>query len=302
MVVFAIAFNLVQPQFLSSANVALILAAATVLTVVALGEFLVIVSGAIDVSIGANVAVGAGITAVCLANGLPAVAAVVVGVAASILVGAANGLLVTVARLPAIVVTLAMLSLIRGALAFIFSGKPLLGGQENFSWLWAPVVLGLPLATILTALGAVLVAVFVRWTEPGRRIFAVGGNEAAAASAGIQVRRTRIMTFMIAGATAGLAGVLVLGRTSMPQLGNIGVGYEFLAIGAIVLGGTNIMGGSGRVLGVVAGTVLLFAINNVMVLTGIPATWQNAVVGMVILVAVIIDVQGRRKQRKGSAP
>ena len=109
------------------------------------------------------------------------------------------------------------------------------------------------------------------------------------------------MTFMIAGATAGLAGVLWLGRNSMPQLGNIGVGYEFLAIGAVVLGGTDIMGGSGRVLGVVAGTVLLFAINNVMVLTGIPATWQNAVVGMVILVAVIVDVQGRRKQRKGSA-
>lgn len=302
MVAFALAFAMLKPQFLSADNVSLILVSATVLTVVALGQFLVIVSGAIDVSIGANVAVGAAVTAVSLQNGLPAILAVVGGVVASGLVGSANGLLVAVARLPAIVVTLAMLSFIRGALTLIFSGRPLLGGQENFSWLWDPVALGLPLATLLTAMGAVIMAIFVRGTEPGRRIFAVGGNEAAARSAGIQVRRTRIMTFTIAGAMAGIAGVLVLGRQTMPLLGSIGVSYEFLAIGAVVLGGTDIMGGAGRVVGVLAGTILLYAIANVMVLTGIPATWQDAVVGTLILVAVVIDVQGRHKQRTASTP
>lgn len=301
MVVAALAFALVQPSFLSQGNIVVILKAATILAVVAFGQFLVIVSGAIDVSIGANVAVGAASLEVALQAGLPAPAAAVVAIMASASVGSVNGLLVARFKLPAIVVTLAMLSLIRGALTVVFSGKPLLLGQVYFDWLWDPLVLGLPPSTLLVALLAVLLAVFVRWTEPGRAIYAVGGNESAARAAGLQVGWTRIMTFTIAGAMAGLAGILIMGRQVGPILGDLGSGYEFLAIAAVVVGGTNIFGGSGRVSGVLAGTILLFAINNVMVFTGIPAVWQTAVVGLLILVAAIIDTTGRRRRHRRGA-
>jgi ribose transport system permease protein len=301
MVVVALAFALVQPSFLSQGNMVVILKAATILAVVAFGQFLVIVSGAIDVSIGANVALGAASLEVALQAGLPAPAAAVVAIMASALVGSVNGLLVARVKLPAIVVTLAMLSLIRGALTIAFSGKPLLLGQVYFDWLWDPVLLGLPPSTLLVALLAVLLTVFVRWTEPGRAIYAVGGNESAARAAGLQVGPTRIMTFIIAGAMAGLAGILIMGKQTAPLLGDLGNGYEFLAIAAVVVGGTNIFGGSGRVSGVLAGTILLFAINNIMVFTGIPAVWQTAVVGLLILMAAIIDITGRqRRHRRGA--
>lgn len=294
LVAFALLVTLLQPRFLNWENVILILAAATILGVVALGEFLVIVSGAIDISIGAILAVGTAVTALSLQADIPTLVAVALGLLAAALAGSVNGVLVAVAGLPSVVVTLATLSLLRGGLALLFSGTPLHGGQESLGWLWRPLVAGIPPSVMLFFVVAVLTAAFVRWTQLGRDIFSVGSNQAAARIAGVGVRRVQILTFTIAGLLAGVAGVLVVGQQAMIQLGQVGVSFEFLAIGAVVLGGTDIFGGSGRVRGAMVGVILLYSVYNAMVVAAIPPAWQSAVVGVLILTAVVIDAQRGR--------
>lgn len=301
LVVFALVVGAVQPRFLHWDNITLILASATLLGVVALGEFLVIVSGAVDISIGALMAVGAVFTTVLIQDGLPVVLAIALALLATVVAGSLNGVLVAVAGLPSVVVTLATLSLIRGVLTLLFHGTVLSGSQPSLSWLWARGFLGLPPATILWGVIAVLCAVFVRRTQAGRNIFAVGSNESASRIVGLRVWRIRILTFALAGLLAGVAGVLLVGQQSALILGQAGAGYEFLAIGAVVLGGTDIFGGSGRVRGVMVGVVLLYAIYNSMVLAGIPAAWQSAVVGLLILAAVVIDTRRSLRRRKEPA-
>jgi ribose/xylose/arabinose/galactoside ABC-type transport system permease subunit len=298
---YALAVGAVQPRFLHWDNITLILATATLLGLVALGEFLVIVSGAVDISIGAIVAVGAVTASVMIHGGSPTLVAVGCALGASILAGCLNGVLVAVAGLPSVVVTLATLSLIRGLLTLLFHGTVLSGNGPSLSWLWERSVLNLPPATLLWLGLAILVAVFVRNTQTGRDIFAVGSNEAASRMAGLRVTRIRILTFALSGLFAGIAGVLLVGQQSALALGQAGTGYEFLAIGAVVLGGTDIFGGSGRVRGVVVGVVLLYAIYNSMVLAGIPAAWQSAVVGGLILAAVIVDTRRSLGRRKAGA-
>lgn len=298
LIVFVALVTVIQPRFLQWGNIVLILASAAILGVVALGEFLVIISGAVDISIGAIVAVSAVITSVAIQAGIPAVWSAVIGVFASAALGWLNGILVAVAGLPSVVVTLATLGLIRGLLSLFFSSAPLTGGQESFGWLWTPRVLDLPPAVLLFAGLALLVGGLLRWTQLGRNIFAVGSNESAARIAGVPVRRIRVLTFAIAAVLASIAGLLIVGQQSMIQLGQAGSGFEFLAIGAVVLGGVDIFGGSGKVRGAVIGVLLLYSIYNAMVLAGIDAAWQDAVVGLLILVAVIIDTNRARFSRR----
>lgn len=298
LIVFALVVGAIQPRFLQWDNIVLILASATLLGVVALGQFLVIVSGAVDISIGAIMAIGAVVTSVSLQGGSSVLVAVGLALMATTLAGTVNGVLVAVAGLPSVVVTLATLSLIRGLLTLLFHGTVLSGNGPSLSWLWTRWWLGLPPATLLWGLIGIACAVFVRRTQAGRNIFTVGSNEAATRTAGVRVARTRVATFAIAGLLAGVAGVLLVGAQAAVVLGQAGVGYEFLAIGAVVLGGTDIFGGSGRVRGVVVGVVLLYAIYNSMVLAGIPAAWQDAVVGALILSAVVIDTRRGLRRRK----
>lgn len=298
LVVFALVVGAVQPRFLHWDNIALILASATLLGIVALGEFLVIVSGAVDISIGAIMAVGAVFTSLLIRDGIPVVLAIGIALLATIVAGCLNGVLVAVAGLPSVVVTLATLSLIRGLLTLLFHGTVLSGSQPSLSWLWHRGLLGLTPATILWGLTALLCGIFVRHAQAGRDIFAVGSNESASRTVGLRVQRIRIRTFALAGLLAGVAGVLLVGQQSALILGQAGAGYEFLAIGAVVLGGTDIFGGSGRVRGVVVGVILLYAIYNSMVLAGIPAAWQGAAVGLLILAAVVVDTRRSLVRRK----
>jgi len=156
--------------------------------------------------------------------------------------------------------------------------------------------LALPFAVL-----ASLIGILARWSQLGRNIFAVGSNEGAARVAGVNIVRTRVLTFGIAAVMAGVAGVLVIAQEAMVQLGQAGSGFEFLAIGAVVLGGADIFGGSGRVRGAAVGVLLLYSVYNAMVLAGIPAAWQDSVVGLLILVAVVIDKNGARLRRRAKA-
>jgi AI-2 transport system permease protein len=296
LVVFSLAMGLLRPAFLSWDNLTLILATCVVLCFVALGEFLVVVTGAVDISVGAIVGISAVAISVTLGAGLSVWLAIAISVAAAALAGLVNGLLVAVAGIPSVVVTLATLSIFRWSLEQFTGGDSSSAARNELSWLTNPGVLGLPLSVFAAGLAAIVVAGFARRTQVGRDIFAVGANETAASVSGVSVRRARIVTFVLAAVLAGIAGIFAASQLAYvsAQTGN---GLEFLAIGAVVLGGTNLFGGSGHVRGVVTGVLLLYAIYDAMVLLAVPAAWQDAVAGALILAAVVIDTAGRQRGR-----
>jgi ribose transport system permease protein len=294
LVAFVLIVSVFQPRFIVWSNLVLILSNGSVLGVVAVGEFLVVITGAIDISVAAILVLGAVICAYSMQMGIPPAAAVLLGVLAGGVAGLVNGALVVIGGLSSVVVTLATMALINGLLNRLFSGFALDGGQQQLGWLWQPVFLQIPACVLVFCFAALAVGAFVRWSELARKLFAVGSSEATARVAGVRVGRIRMFTFVVSGILAALAGVLVAAEQPALQLGNIGTNYQFLAIAAVVLGGTDIFGGSGRVRGVFVGVVLIYAIYNAMVIVAIPAAWQDAVVGGLIILAVCVDTMRNR--------
>jgi ribose/xylose/arabinose/galactoside ABC-type transport system permease subunit len=293
LVVFSLVAGAVRPTFLTWTNLALILSAAAVLGVLALGEFLVIVTGAIDISIGVICGISALTLSYTLGVGFPPVLAILIALIAAMAAGAINGALVGWARIPSVVVTLATTSLFLWVMVTLTGGASSSAGHEHLGWLTSRGSVGVPLSVAVFFGCAILLSVFASRTQFGRQLYEVGANEAAARVAGVDVRRVRILTFVIAGGLAGVAGIL-LGAQLAYVTALTGSGLVFLGIGAVVLGGTNLFGGSGLVRGVVTGVLLLYAIYNAMVLLRVPSAWQDAVAGALILVAVIFDTLGRR--------
>jgi|YNPNPStandDraft_1061719.scaffolds.fasta_scaffold16067_2 rhamnose transport system permease protein len=297
----------VEPRFLQPFNMRSILLWVPLLTVVAMGEMMVIIIGGIDVSVGSTLAL-AGMTVgmiwrqdstfdIYTSTGL----AILIGLAA----GALNGALISWAKIPPVITTLGTLSAYRG-LTFIVSGgrqiDPNYVPRELIFWsIKGPFGIDLvPWVVIIAAVVAVLTWLFLRYTKPGRNIYAVGGNRDAAQLRGVPVEWTTFFVYTITGALAGLAGVLYASRFGFVNPGETGVGFELTVIAAVVIGGTNVFGGSGSVLGVVLGCLLLGTINVALAVLGIAATWQNAVYGFVILLAVVADAIIQSELRRAS--
>ncbi len=293
LIVFSLVVGAVRPTFLTWTNLSLILAASAVLGVVALGEFLVIVTGAIDISIGAIVGICAVTLSYCLQAGVPTAASVLLGLVVAAVAGAINGVLAGWVKIPSIVVTLATASLFLWVMQAFTGGNISSAAREALPWLTGRGPVGIPLSVLLFVGLAFFVPILVYRTRFGRDMYAVGDNEAASRVAGVVVVRVRILTFVVAALLAGVAGVIAASQLAYVTA-TTGTGLVFLTIGAVVLGGTNLFGGSGRVRGVVTGVLLLYAIYNAMVLLRVPAAWQDAVAGLLILAAVIIDTLGRR--------
>jgi rhamnose transport system permease protein len=307
LVLVVIGASAAQPAFFSTMNLRSILLWVPLLTVVAMGEMMVIITKGIDVSIGSTLAL-AGMTVgmiwrmdntfdIWASTGL----AILIGLAA----GALNGALIAWAKLPPVISTLGTLSAYRG-LTFIVSG----GRQIDPNYVPRPLIFwsikgpfGLdlvPWVVVIAAVVAIATYAFLRFSKAGRNVYTVGGNPAAAQLRGVPVEWTTFLVYAITGAMAGLAGILYASRYGFVNPGETGVGFELTVIAAVVIGGTNVFGGSGSVLGVVLGCLLLGTINVALAVLGIAATWQNAVYGFVILLAVVVDAIIQRELRIAS--
>lgn len=286
----------VQPRFLSLFNLRSILLWVPLLTVVAMGEMMVIITRGIDISIGsilgfAGIAVGM----IFRDNpGFNIYLAAVLGILIGMVLGAFNGALVAWVKVPPIIATLGTLSMYRG-LTFVLSGgrqiDPNHVPSELIGWSQSgPGGLDLvPWVVIIALVVTILAYLFLRYTRAGRNIYALGSNPDAADLRGIPVAWTKLVVYAITGAMAGLAGILYASRFGFVNPGQTGVGFELTVIAAVVIGGTNVFGGSGSVLGVLLGCLLLGTINVALAVLGIAATWQLAVYGFVILLAVATD-------------
>ena len=291
--VLLVAFTLANDRFLTASNLESIVDSVAVLGVIALAVNQVILCGEIDISTGSMLglcAIAAG--AVALATGgilLPLLAGVVVGG----LAGALNGALVTLGRIPAIIVTLGMLYALRGVILLVTGGTWITGVPDATRVLGTGKVLGISVPVIIL-FGLFLVMELVnRHSTWGRNVFAVGGNRVAARFAGLPVNRVRFMAFTLVGVFVGIASLIYVGRAGSVQT-NTGVGLELQAVAAVVIGGTSISGGRGSSLAALTGAVLIGVILNGLILLGVPGIWQDTVLGGLILLAVATDVLRRR--------
>jgi ribose/xylose/arabinose/galactoside ABC-type transport system permease subunit len=287
------AFTLTSDKFLSATNLEAILVSVAVLGTVALAVNQVILCGEIDISTGSMMglcAVAAGAVAVSY-GGL--ILPLLAGVGVGALAGAVNGFLVTVGRIPSIIVTLGMLYALRGVILLVTGGTWITGIPESARVLGTGSILGVGYPVILLFVLFLIVELVSRHSTWGRNVFAVGGNRRAARFAGLPINRVRFLAFVLVGVFVGIASVVYLGRAGSVQT-NTGTGLELQAVAAVVIGGTSISGGRGSSLAALTGAVLIGVILNGLVLLGVPGIWQQAVLGALILLAVATDVLRRR--------
>jgi len=287
------AFTLTSDKFLSATNLESILVSVAVLGTIALAVNQVILCGEIDISTGSMMglcAVAAGAVAVSY-GGL--ILPLLAGVGVGALAGAVNGFLVTVGRIPSIIVTLGMLYALRGVILLVTGGTWITGIPESARVLGTGSTFGIGYPVILLFVLFLIMELVSRHSTWGRNVFAVGGNRRAARFAGLPIDRVRFLAFVLVGVFVGVASVVYLGRAGSVQT-NTGTGLELQAVAAVVIGGTSISGGRGSSLAALTGAVLIGVILNGLVLLGVPGIWQQAVLGALILLAVATDVLRRR--------
>jgi ribose/xylose/arabinose/galactoside ABC-type transport system permease subunit len=291
--VLLLAFTLSTDKFLSASNLESIIVSVAVLGTIALAVNQVVLCGEIDISTGSMMglcAVAAGAVATST-GGL--ILPVLAGVAVGALAGAVNGVLVTLGRIPSIIVTLGMLYALRGVILLVTGGTWITGIPPETRVLGTGSVLGIEYPVFILLILFVVMELVSRHSTWGRNVFAVGGNRRAARLAGLPIDRVRFLAFVLVGVFVGIASIIYLGRAGSVQT-NTGTGLELQVVAAVVIGGTSISGGRGSSLAALTGAVLIGVILNGLILLGVPGIWQDAVLGALILLAVATDVLRRR--------
>ncbi|RYE87904.1 MAG: ABC transporter permease [Hyphomicrobiales bacterium] len=268
--------------------------------IAAMGQMLVLVGRHVDLSMGSMLGLSAMITGMMFRDmpEIPWGFGFVVAIGVGAFLGLVNGTLVTVFKLPAIIVTLGTLNLYRG-LTFIVSNARQVDRQfipaDLKGMSQTSPIFGIPWIIFMAFTVAILTYWFAMHTKVGRQIFALGSNPVAAPLRGIKVTQVTLLVFTIAGALSGLAGIMYASRWGFVNPSNTGFGFEFQVIAAVVIGGVSINGGVGSVLGVVLGVLLMGCVAAALPLLGIPGTAQGAIYGAVILVALLIDRSVRQQ-------
>lgn len=282
------ALAIAHPGFLTVPNLLNVARQISINGILAVGVTLVLLTGGVDLSLGSVVAL-AGVVAASMAhpNQYPLLVPIGLGVSAGALCGATNGLLVTRGRVPSFIATLGMMTAARGLALVVANGRPVSNLSQDFTWLGGD--LGrVPIPALVLVGLALGTSVVLNKLRLGRHLYAVGGNAEAARAAGINVTAVRMFAYTACGALAGVAGVVLAARITTGQP-NAGVGYELDAIAAVVIGGTSLSGGVGRVGGTILGALLVGVINNGLDLMNVSSYYQAIVKGVIIVGAVWLD-------------
>ncbi len=282
----------VNPRFLSDTNINSIFAGNAYIAVAAIGMSMVIISGHIDVSVGSLIGVIATVAGTLAVSGYPIWIAWLVPVLFAVVVNAAVGALVAYTRIPSIVVTLGMLSILKGGLISVTAGAWITDLPADF--MIAQVrILGIPSPVYFMGMLTITAALFMRYTDFGRAIYAVGGNIDAARAAGLSPERTVVGVFALHGLFAGIAGLLFATQLQVIQ-STVPPNLELTVITASVIGGVSILGGTGTVVGSTLAAILFAAIGSALIFLNVSAYWLRAVLGLLILATVLADMARRR--------
>lgn len=290
-----LALTFLSPNFLTATNLTNILVNAAPLALAATGLTLVIISGDLDLSVGSTMALVSTSSALLMANfGLPVFVAFAVGLGIGAFVGFLNGILAVKINIPSFIVTLAMMSIARGVALVLSDGRAITNLPEGATSIASGRFLGLSYIIWIPILIIPIIGYLLAKTVLGLNIYSIGGNKEAAILAGVPEAKTRITALTLSGLMAGLAGVISTSR--------LGVGSPIIAedlildaIAAVVIGGTSLFGGIGKITGTVLGVLLIAIIRNGLVLLNVSPFYQRVAIGVVILIASIIDAVGRKR-------
>lgn len=280
-------FYLIEPRFLTGSNLTNLLRQAAILGLAALAQLIVVVSGGVDLSIGANVALVSMISAL-VSKEFGVIAGFSAGILMGTFLGLINGVLVAYFKIPPFIVTLGMFTYGRALAWYIGGGLPIEMLPKGYEFLGGGFLFGIPMPIIVTLIFLPVVHFLLTNTKFGRSLFAIGGNQKAAHLSGVQVNRYRMMAFVMSGFLAGVTGIVFSSRVISGQPG-LAIGLEFKAIAAVAIGGISLAGGEGSVLSALIGTLIMSTIDNGMNLANISSYYQQMVLGVIMVIAVAID-------------
>jgi ribose transport system permease protein len=300
LVICSILLSLASPVFFTRINIENLLFSSTIIAVVAIGEAFVIMVAGIDLSVGAVLALSSVLCVGLAANqGLPVWLSTLVALGVGAGIGFINGVAVTRFKIPALIATLAMMSIARGA-AFIYSGgRNIAPIPDIFSDIQAARLFGIPVMILFTIVIAFIAHFVLSSTRFGREIYATGGNPVAATLSGIRANRVIISAYLISGIAAALGGLMITARLEAGAA-TAGFGTELTVISAAVIGGVSLFGGEGKIGSVLLGVVLLGLVQNAINLLNVPPNYDYVVSGLVIALAAALDVFRRNFAEAGA--
>ncbi|RKF13655.1 ribose ABC transporter permease [Alginatibacterium sediminis] len=284
--------SFLSPNFFTTDNILNILRQTSVNAIIAVGMTLVILTAGIDLSVGSVLALCGAFAASLVAMEVSVFIAVPTALIAGAALGAISGLIIAKGKVQAFIATLVTMTLLRGVTMVYTDGRPISAGftdtADAFAWFGTGYALGIPVPVWLMVLVFALAWYVLNHTRFGRYVYAVGGNEPATRLSGINVDRVKIAVYSICGLLAALAGIIVTSRLSSAQP-TAGMAYELDAIAAVVLGGTSLAGGRGRIMGTLIGALIIGFLNNALNLLDVSSYYQMIAKAVVILLAVLVD-------------
>jgi ribose transport system permease protein len=262
----------------------------SVIAIIAFGQTLVILTAGIDLSVGSVLALSSSLMGMMMVRGgIPVVMAIIFAVVIGTTIGAANGFFIAVPRMPPFIVTLGMMGVARGLGLVVTGGFPIFGLPKSFSFVGNGYIGPVPTPVIIMLIVFAIIWFTLAKTKVGLYTYAIGGNMEACRLSGIDVNRYLILVYSVCGGCSGLAGVVLASRLNS-ALATVGAGYELDAIAAVVIGGTTLAGGEGGVGGTLIGALLMGIIRNGLNLQNVSPFWEQTIIGLVIIGAVLIDV------------
>ncbi|PNH82593.1 ribose ABC transporter permease [Vibrio diazotrophicus] len=284
--------SFLNPNFFTMDNLMNILRQTSVNAIIAVGMTLVILTGGIDLSVGSVLALCGAFAASLIAIEVPVLIAVPTALIAGAALGAISGFVIAKGKVQAFIATLVTMTLLRGVTMVYTDGRPISTGftdtADTFAWFGTGYMLGIPVPVWLMAIVFAAAWYLLNHTRFGRYVYASGGNESATRLSGINVDKVKIGVYAICGLLAALAGIIVTSRLSSAQP-TAGMGYELDAIAAVVLGGTSLLGGRGKIMGTLIGALIIGFLNNALNLLDVSSYYQMIAKAVVILLAVLVD-------------
>ncbi|MEK8028751.1 ABC transporter permease [Pseudaquabacterium rugosum] len=290
--------SVLSETFLTVGNLTNVLRQVVVVSLLACGVTFIIILGHIDVSLGSVLALAGTVAASVMAETGNLGLALSAGMGVGVVTGFINGWVVTHFKIPSFILTLAMMTVARGIVLLYTGGLPVSGLGDDFRIIGQGDIGPVPISVLILAAAAGLCWVLLNRTRFGRHVVATGGNLRAATASGIDTDRVVRLAFVLNGVLVALAGIVLMSRINSGQPA-AGVSYEFDAITAVVIGGTSLMGGTGTIGGTLVGAMIIGVINNLLNLMNVSSYWQQVVKGLIIAVAVILDVKTKGGGRRG---
>lgn len=290
---------IVNPRFLSSYNLQLLSRQIAVFGLIAIGETFVILTEGIDLSPGSVIVLSSVLVASFMSSGYGVFIAIVLTLLIALIIGIWHGFFVSKLNVPPFIITLGTFAMGRGLATVITKGQPVLNIPDSFSYIWHGMLFKfLPFPVFVLVIVSGCSIFLLSRTIYGRHIYAVGGNIEAARLSGINVDNTRILAYILSAVMAGIVGILITARLGQGNP-NVGVTYEMYAIAAAVIGGTSLFGGVGTIVGALIGAGILTAVWNSLILLQVSSYWHQVILGLIIVIAVTVDVLRKKTKAKG---